>query len=264
MKKITLLILLISTGIFAQRSSITGVISDNIGIVANAHVINTTSMEGTFSNKKGYFLIDAKVGDILQITSIQHYKKNIKVSSISMQRKQINILLDIQEQVLEEIEVKKTELLQSLTSDVKKTPANESEEKSKTATKFKGTQASDNPLLAQTKEKSIAERNTDPTLAFEGLTLVQFSLFTSKEEKLLEQKIKRQVFRDHLPDRIIKIVGKQNFVETMKIPEEQVLNFVNYSIDNEIENNVQREEHLKVIQNLKEKSVNYLKEMKGY
>lgn len=262
MKKITLLILLISTNLFAQRTSITGVISDKIGIVPNAHVINVTSNEGTFSNQKGYFLIDAKVGDILQITSIQHYKKNIKVSSISMQRKQINILLEIQEQVLEEIEVKKTELLQSLTSDVKKTPANESEEKSKKATKFDGTQASNNPLLAKTKEKNISERNTDPTLAFEGLTLVQFSLFTSKEEKLLEQKIKRQVFRDHLPERILQIVGKKNLVETMNIPEEKLLAFVNYSIDEEIENNVQREEHLKVIQNLKQKSVNYLKEMK--
>ena len=56
MKKITLLILLISTNLFAQRASITGVISDKIGIVPNAHVINVTSNEGTFSNQKGYFL----------------------------------------------------------------------------------------------------------------------------------------------------------------------------------------------------------------
>ena len=262
MKKITFLILFLSINIFGQRSPITGVISDNLGTVANAHVINITSKEGTFSNPKGYFLIDAQIGDVLQITSIQHYTKNIKVSTISMQRKQINILLEIQEQVLEEIEVFKTQLIQSLSADVKKTPKNESKEKSKEATNFEGTQATDNIVLASASEKNESEKKTDPTLAFEGLTLLKFSLFTSKEEKLLEQKIKRKVFRDHLPEQIIKIVGRQNFTDTMNIPEEQVLAFINYSIDEEIENNVQREEHLKVIQNLKQKSVNYLKEIK--
>lgn len=260
MKKITLLIVFLSTCVFAQRTQITGVISDNLGIVDNAHVVNVTSMEGTFSDEKGYFTINAQLGDILQITSIQHYNKNIKVSSISMGRKKINILLEIQEQVLEEIEVKKTELIQTLSADAKKTPKNQGIEKSKKARKFKDAKVTDNAVLASGKEINESERKTDPVLAFEGLTLLKFSLFTSKEEKLLEQRIKKQVFRDHLPERILSIVGKDNVIKKMNIPQEQVLKFINYSIDEEIEINVQREEHLKVIENLQEKSVNYLKE----
>ncbi|CAL2086988.1 conserved exported hypothetical protein [Tenacibaculum sp. 190524A05c] len=264
MRKITLFIcLFITIQIFAQRSTIQGVISDNIGIVANAHVVNITSMEGTFSDTKGYFNINAQLGDILQITSIQHYNKNIKVSSISMGRKKINILLEIQEQILEEIEVKKTQLIQSLSADSKKTPENKGKSKSEKARNFENSKATDNVIMASASEKSAAERKTDPVLAFEGLTLLKFSLFTSKEEKRLEQRIKKQVFRDHLPERIITIVGKENFTNKLNIPEEQVLNFINYSIDEEIENNVQREEHLKVIENLKIKSVNYLKELGG-
>lgn len=262
MRNITLiLLLLISTQLFAQRTTIKGVISDNIGVVANAHVVNVTSKEGTFSDVKGYFTINAQLGDILQITSIQHYNKNIKVSSISMGRSKINILLEIQEQVLEEIEVKKTQLIQSLSADSKKTPKNKGKEKSQKATKFENVEATDNVIMASTTEKSLNERNTDPALAFEGLTLLKFSLFTSKDEKRLEQKIKKQVFRNHLPERIINIVGKENFTSTLKIPKDQVLNFINYSIDKELENNVQREEHLKVIQKLKEKSILYLKEL---
>lgn len=262
MKKITLLFLLISICFYAQRTQITGVISDNIGIVDNAHVINLTSAEGTFSDSKGYFLIDAQLGDILQITSIQHYNKKMKVSSITMDRKKINILLEIQERVLDEIEVKKTALLQQLSSDIKKTPKDKGIEKSKKATKFQGVQATDNIVLASAIKKSDAEMKSDPILAFEGLTLLQFSLFTSKEEKRLEQRIKEQVFLDHLPERILNIVGKQNFIEVIKIPEDKIFNFINYSIDDEIKTNVQREEHLKVIKNLKEKSVRYLKELK--
>ncbi len=262
MRKTTLILLFISFHFFAQRSPIKGVITDNIGIVANAHVINITSMEGTFSDAKGYFTINTQLGDILQITSIQHYNKNIKVSSISTGRKKINILLEIQEQILEEIEVKKTQLIQSLSADVKKTPENKGKRKTKQARNFENTKATDNIIMASTTEKSLSERKTDPVLAFEGLTLLKFSLFTSKEEKRLEQRIKKQIFRDHLPERIMNIVGKDNFTNKLNIPEEQVLNFINYSIDQEIENNIQSEEHLKVIENLKEKSVNYLKELR--
>ncbi|WP_299677998.1 hypothetical protein [uncultured Tenacibaculum sp.] len=262
MRKITLLLLLISIHFYAQRTQINGTISDNLGIVDNAHVINLTSAEGTFSDEKGYFLINAQLGDVLQITSIQHYGQKMKISSITMDRKKINILLEIQERVLDEIEVKKSALLQQLTSDIKKTPKDKGVEKSKKATKFEGTQVTDNVILASAIEKSESEMKSDPILAFEGLTLVQFSLFTSSEEKRLEQRIKKEVFRDHLPERIMNIVGKQNFTETIKIPEDQILNFINYSIDDEITMNVQREEHFKVIESLKEKSVTYLKELK--
>ncbi len=261
MKKITLLFTILSLQFYAQRTQINGTISDNLGIVDNAHVINLTSAEGTFSDAKGYFLINAQLGDILQITSIQHYGKKMKISSITMDRKKINILLEIQERVLDEIEVKQTFLTQNLTSDVKKTPKDEGVEKSKEATQFTGIQATDNIILASASKKSDAEMKTDPILAFEGLTVLKFSMLTSKDEKRLKQRIKKEVFRDHLPERILNIVGKENFISTIKIPEDLILNFINYSIDEEISINVQREEHFKVIQNLKEKSVNYLKEL---
>ncbi|WP_442266363.1 hypothetical protein ACSIGC_01215 [Tenacibaculum sp. ZS6-P6] len=262
MKKIIFLFLIFTIHFYAQRTQITGTISDNLGIVDNAHVINLTSAEGTFSDAKGYFLINAQIGDVLQITSIQHYGKKMKISSITMDRKKINILLEIQERVLEEIEIKKTTLLQRLTSDIKKTPKNIGVEKSKKATKFENVKTTDNIVLSSAIKKSESEMKSDPILAFEGLTLVQFSLFTSSEEKRLKQRIKKEVFRDHLPERIMNIVGKQNFTETIKIPEDQILNFINYSIDDEITMNVQREEHFKVIENLKEKSILYLKKLK--
>ena len=263
MKKITLLFILLSTYFHAQRIEINGTISDNLGIVDNAHVINLTSAEGTFSDAKGHFLINAQLGDVLQITSIQHYGQKMKISSITMGRKKINILLEIQERVLEEIIVKRTELVQRLTADAKKTPKDKGVEKSKKATKFKDVKVTDNIVLASATKKTESEMASDPILAFEGLTLAKFSLFTSKEEKRLDQRIKQEIFRDHLPQRIMNIVGKENFTEVINIPEDQILNFINYSIDDEIKTNVQREEHLKVIENLKEKSVNYLKELKG-
>ena len=80
--KITLLFILLSTYFHAQRIEINGTISDNLGIVDNAHVINLTSAEGTFSDAKGHFLINAQLGDVLQITSIQHYGQKMKISSM--------------------------------------------------------------------------------------------------------------------------------------------------------------------------------------
>ncbi|CAM1345409.1 hypothetical protein [Tenacibaculum amylolyticum] len=265
MKKITFILLLISCQLIAQRTTIEGVISDRIGIVANAHVINETSKEGTFSDDKGQFFIDAKLGDILQVTSIQHYTKKMKVSSISMKRKKINILLVLEQHILEEIEVKKTQLQQVLTTDIKKTPVNQGVEKSKKAANFTMVDADKRVILQQEGGEDIAtivERNTDPILAFEGVSLLRFSIFTSNEEKRLGQRLKKEVFRDHLPERIIAIVGKHNLIHELKIPEDQLFKFLDYCIDEEIVRDVQREENLKVIQKIKRKGPLFLKEFK--
>ncbi|WP_299708635.1 hypothetical protein [uncultured Tenacibaculum sp.] len=122
MQKLLLyLILLCSLLSYSQnkRIEITGMLSDKLGKVVDAHVINITSKQGTFTNINGEYTIPAKLGDEIKITSIQHHDLNVVVAGISIKSKKLDLLLNLKEYVLEEVEVKKTYLSGNLGTDSK-------------------------------------------------------------------------------------------------------------------------------------------------
>ena len=122
MQKLLLyLTLLSSLLLYSQnkRIEISGTLSDKLGKVVDAHVINITSKQGTFTNINGNYTIPAKLGDEIKITSIQHNDLNVVVAGINIKTKKLDLELNLKEYILEEVEVKKTYLTGNLGSDAK-------------------------------------------------------------------------------------------------------------------------------------------------
>ncbi|CAM1343727.1 peptidase associated/transthyretin-like domain-containing protein [Tenacibaculum amylolyticum] len=118
MNKITLLLFLfLTTCIFAQRISITGTLSDKLGKVVNAHIVNTTNQQGTFSDDEGNFSIKVQLNDVLEITSVQHHTQKITIANIIIKHKKLTVYLHLKDYLLNEVEVKKTDLSGTLTTD---------------------------------------------------------------------------------------------------------------------------------------------------
>ena len=112
---------LISTSLTSQVK-ITGKVTDSLSVVANAHIVNLTTKNGTITNDSGSFEIMVKIGDELEITSIQHETIIATVANITLRTKQINIELKIKTYELEAFDLKKTDLIGSLSIDLKDVP----------------------------------------------------------------------------------------------------------------------------------------------
>lgn len=103
----------------AQRIEISGVLTDKLGNVTDVHIINKTSQQGTFSGLNGEFKLEVKLGDILEITSVQHHNQKIIYSESILTDHKLKVFLYLKDYLLDEIEIKKTELLGMLSNDSK-------------------------------------------------------------------------------------------------------------------------------------------------
>lgn len=112
-----ILLLLLTNSIFAQRITITGELSDKLGKIVNAHIINTTSQKGTFSDQEGNFTLKVQLNDVLEITSVQHHTKEILITNLILKHTKVNFYLHLKDYLLNEVEVKKTDLSGTLTTD---------------------------------------------------------------------------------------------------------------------------------------------------
>src|SRR6056300_187199 len=109
MKKTLLLLLLnVCTISYAQerKKLITGTVTDSLGIVKNANIINLKTKQGTFSNDDGRFRIFVSKGDTLRVSSVQHQTKKIVVSKDVFDNEEITIQIKLTVYTLEEIELK--------------------------------------------------------------------------------------------------------------------------------------------------------------
>lgn len=132
MKKLLLLSSILGLTITSVKSqeqkTIHGTLIDAIGIVSNAHIINTTTNQGTFSDDEGNFSIKASLNDTIEITSIQHHTKNIIIANVILKTGRLDIRLHPKDYLLDEVEIKKTMLSGTLVTDVKQVKETKREE----------------------------------------------------------------------------------------------------------------------------------------
>ena len=122
MKKSSILFfLLLYINLYAQekRVFIYATIFDKVGVVTDAHIVNLQTKQGTFSNESGEFRILAKENDSLQVSSVGYEttfwiakKENFGIQKNYIELNKIAIELD-------EVALKKNNLLGNLTSDSK-------------------------------------------------------------------------------------------------------------------------------------------------
>lgn len=265
MKKISFFfILFIFIKNYSQETFINGVITDKIGRVTDAHIINETSGEGTFSDDNGNFSIKASLNDILKISSIQHHTQKLTVANITLKTKELAIKLFLKDYLLREVTIKKHTLNGILNRDFKQTPDDVAFVKSKGALDFSMIDFEKSIILNDDnieKSKVDVTRKTDPTQSFEGVRIFKIPLFTRKKDKRLAQRIAKDNFEDQLSNKIISLIGKNVFIKNYKIPEDNIHLFIRYAIDQNIKELIDNNRILTLIEELKRKSIIYHKEI---
>ncbi|KAF9657926.1 carboxypeptidase-like regulatory domain-containing protein [Tenacibaculum mesophilum] len=94
-------------------------IQDEVSTVPNAHVINLNTKQGTFTNDNGEFRILAKANDTIQITFVGYETKKIVVGVNHFGMQENYIQLKKVPIELDEVAIKKHNLLGHISSDTK-------------------------------------------------------------------------------------------------------------------------------------------------
>ncbi len=118
---IFILIILSTSFLYGQehRTFMYAEVSDKIGPVVNAHVINLKTKQGTYTNEDGKFRILAKENDSIKISSVGYATITyvVEKSDFGIQKTNIELLKTSID--LDEVEIKKNNLLGHLSSDSK-------------------------------------------------------------------------------------------------------------------------------------------------
>ncbi len=267
MKKQLLLLLFfltVSFKIFAQenRKFIYATIKDKIGEVSNAHIINLKTNQGTYTNEEGEFRILAKVNDSLQISFVGYKTTFFKVKIKNFGLFQNEIILEKEALELDEIILKKHDLIGSLGVDTKKTPKDIGKEKSKTALDFS---MIDFEKIVSTTVDDIdrskapnMQKETDPTAKFAGVG----SGFSAGPDKYAAEKrrLRRLIkFKENFPKKLLSEFGEKFFFDELKIPKEKYHHFLAYCSPLNIEKKHKNGNILEVIKILRQESKSYLK-----
>lgn len=104
------------------QTTIKGIVRDSLGVVTDAHIVNLTSKKGTITNDNGAFEIIAKLGDEIEISSIQHNSVTHTVANITLKTRKLDVLLKRKVYELKEFELKKNNLAGFLTIDINAVP----------------------------------------------------------------------------------------------------------------------------------------------
>lgn len=116
-----IIVLIFSTKISSQnkRTFFYASIYDEIGVVSNAHIINLNTKQGTFSNDNGEFRILATKNDSLQISFVGYETKIFILNTNHFGIQENKIELKKVPLELDEVEIKKHNLLGYISSDSK-------------------------------------------------------------------------------------------------------------------------------------------------
>jgi len=118
---ILILAFIFSSEIAAQSKDINGVIKAN-GDLDRIHIINQTASKFTITNTDGEFMIPAKLGDTILVSSVQYVVKKLVVSELIMQTQQLTLNLEDNVNLLDQVVVGKI-LTGDLMTDVENSDA---------------------------------------------------------------------------------------------------------------------------------------------
>jgi len=256
-----------------NRINISGKINSDALSVENIHILNKISTKGTISNKYGEFTIPVKENDTLVFSGIQFYKKEITITNQLIKNKIITIELFQKINELDEVEIKAHNLTGDLVTDANniKKPVSKV---GKGALDFSMIDFS-KPVINDIDEidrlKPPNPNNlTNPNIPIGGnvLGLLKFALDPLMGEiSKIGQRKRRLKKEKHLykkeaietPNNIVDYLGESFFIETLKIPREEIDAFIEYSKSKGIIDLYIKNHKIEVIDILIKESLNYKK-----
>ncbi|SNR37294.1 peptidase associated/transthyretin-like domain-containing protein [Lutibacter flavus] len=246
------LLIFIATKSFSQESNavITGKILSSNKVIGDVHIINLKNRYGTISNTNGEFEILVKEGDVLLFSSIQYKNIKITITKDHLKGEFLNVYLTLIVNNLDEVFLHG--LTGSLDLDSKSTP-NDTIPKANFVFKISDL---DKKLPGDEfgyKGHVNAEAFTNPLYLAGG---GQGSKYNKQLEE--ERAVKREVKRKtEFPIKLKKEFGIDFFINDLKIPEENIFNFITYCEYRDILDKYHSNKVLEVIEILKEESKKY-------
>lgn len=261
-KKLRFLFLLIPFWAVSQNSReiMYGTIKNTTNVIADVHIINLNTQQGTYTNVNGEFRIFAKEKDILQISSIGYETKLISLAAKNFGLDSNNFYLQKTDIQLDEVVIRNHNLTGNLSVDVKQTPRDTIAE------------------IVDKVEQSILDLDYDAIMnmgvgademhlakvaapgipgSFSGAG-VGFSIPNKGDIERRQQK-KDIEFKEQFPKRILALLGKDFFFNQLKIPTDKYYHFIEYCSFKNIEELFKKEEILELIRIFQEESITYHK-----
>ena len=243
---------------FSQEKNkiISGQVSDSLGIVKNANIINLKTKQGTFSNDEGLFRIFVSEGDSLKVSSIQHIPKMIFITKQLIKKKNIQVLLNSNIYTLDTFELKRHNLSGRLGIDTKVVPNNKKDSLLSRVMDFSNINFKQKDL---TIDANIRARppvnNTDPISRFSGVGATAVIPFKDSERLWA---LRRELsLKKAFPYKILSELGEKFFFDDLKIPIEKYFHFLEYCNPLGIEKLHKEGKLLELIKILRTESISY-------
>lgn len=246
--------------VFSQNKPllIKGFVKDSLGVVVDANILNLKTFEGTFTSEYGVFEILASKGDSIQISSVPHINKKVKITEENYNAQQIEIVLKIDITILDEIELRQNNLIGILDLDSKKVPLKKRDSILNTNIDYinKAKKGKLEPDFIDTNVKP-PENNVDPTSKFVGAgATINMSNPLLKKERAKKAYL---AYRTAFPKILINDLGEDFFFVKLKIPKDRYYHFLEYCNPLGIEDLYRKNKKLEVIKILKKEHIPYLK-----
>ncbi|KGL64024.1 hypothetical protein [Polaribacter sp. Hel1_85] len=260
-KKLLELFLLFFTIISLSQEKqilISGKILDSIGIVKNANIINLKTNQGTFSFDDGSFSIFVHIGDSLQISSVQHITKKMKIRKETTAKNSLIIRLKSNTYVLDAFELKRHNLTGRLGIDIKNIPTDKKDSLLRNVMDFSNVDFKKKDFRIDENMKAKPPIvNTVPN-SFSGAG-ASVSIPFKDKESILRKELNR---KKAVPYKILSTLGKKFFFDELKIPKDNYFHFLDYCNPLGIEKLHQENKILELIKIFQKESVPYLKIIK--
>ena len=256
-----LLLTLLSFSTYGQVKTkiLIGKVEDSLGVVVNANIININNKQGTFSNENGLFRIFATVGDTLQVSSIQHLTKKIKITDSLFKGDLAILKLKINVENLDEFELNRNKLRGSLGIDVNEVPDNKLDSIVGNALDFSNVDFSQEDRTIDATERVrppvVNTMKGAMPMAGNGVS-IGIPSKRSKKYWALRNELER---KKNFPYKIMSELGGKFFFDDLKIPVDKYFHFLEYCNPLGIEKLHKQGDLLAVIKILRDESKNYLK-----
>ena len=239
-----------------KNKLISGEVSDSLGIVKNANIINLKTKQGTFSNDDGLFRIFVSEGDSLKISSVQHIPKTILITKKIILQKNIRITLHANIYTLNEFDLKRHDLSGRLGIDTKSVPIDKKDSLLRKVMDFSNVDFTkkDQTIDANIRAKPPTN-NVDPNSRFVGAGASATIPF--KDSERLWALRKELALKKAFPYKILSELGEKFFFDDLKIPVEKYFHFLEYCNPLGIEKLHKEGNLLALIKILRTESISY-------
>lgn len=222
-----------------KRILISGKINSTSLSVENIHVLNKNSGKGTISNKYGEFKIHAKDRDTLIVSGIQFYKKEVQITKHLIKNNSITIELFQRINELDEVQIKTHNLSGSLVTDANNIKDSISKVNPMaldlSMIDFSQKVILDKDEFARSRTSSDAQLmpNTGANLlAIAGLILdpliKQIGKIGQRKKRLKHERFLYKKEAKETPNNIVDYLGESFFINKLKIPREEINDFIDH------------------------------------